>query len=40
VAGRLAPEAARQVQEQVLRLDELDDVPAVLRPLRRLTPTG
>jgi 2-methylcitrate dehydratase PrpD len=40
VAGRLDPEAARRVQERVLRLDETDDVPAVLRPLRRLTPAG
>ncbi len=38
VAGRLDPDAAREVQERVLRLDTLDDVAAVLRPLRRLSP--
>jgi 2-methylcitrate dehydratase PrpD len=37
VAGRLDADTARQVQEQVLRLDAADDVAAVLAPLRRLT---
>ena len=41
VAGRLDADAARRVQEQVLRLDTADDVAAVLAPLRQLTePAG